>query len=106
MPPCFRRARPSVPLAACSTLKPSRLRPRLTSRARAASSSIYSSVGVAEVIGRTSWARRRYLHHGEEQTQLPDGVGETLVVHGLGDVDVAAQFVAALDLLGIVGGGQ
>ncbi len=35
-----------------------------------------------------------------------NGIGETLVVDGLGDVDVSAQIVAALDFPAIVGGGE
>src|SRR5687768_9924603 len=46
------------------------------------------------------------LNDGEEQTELANGVGKAFVVHGLGNVDVATEFVAALDLVGIVGGGQ
>ena len=55
---------------------------------------------------RVSWGGRRHLDDGEEQAELANGVGEAFVVHRLGDVDVAAEFVAALDLLGIVGRGQ
>ncbi len=44
----------------------------------------------------------RNLYDGKEKTELADGVGNILVVDGLGDVDVAAQFVAALDLLLVV----
>ena len=40
----------------------------------------------------------RDLDDGEEQAELADGVGEAFVVHRLGDVDVAAEIVAALDL--------
>ena len=35
-----------------------------------------------------------------------DGLGELLVVHWLGDVDVAAEFIAADHLAGIISGGE
>src|SRR6202035_5039904 len=56
-----------------------------------------------------AWARwrscgsLRNLNDGEEQPELANGVGEAFVVHRLGDVDVAAEFIAALDLMQIVG---
>src|SRR5260370_37218079 len=53
-----------------------------------------------------SWVGRWNLDDGEEQTELANGVGETLVIDRLGDVDVAAKFVEAFDLLGIVGRGE
>ena len=37
---------------------------------------------------------------------MTNGVGKAFVVHRLGDVDVATEFVAALDLVGIVCRGQ
>ena len=56
--------------------------------------------------GRGHVAAGGNLNDGEEQSELANGVGEAFVVHRLGDVDVAAEFVAALDLLGVVGGGE
>src|ERR1700716_2155721 len=105
MPPCRSRSNPCLPLAAWTTLKPSRVRPRSTSRASASSSSIYSSVGIAAVMWRSRgglWD----LNEGKEQSELANGGGEAFVFHRLGDVDVAAEFIAALDFLGIVGGGE
>src|SRR5579862_2726009 len=68
---------------------------------------------VASASPRSSWCssrrscdRWRNLNDREEKAELPDRVGEALVVHGLGDVDAAAEFVASLDLLGVVGRGQ
>src|ERR1700716_1550829 len=49
---------------------------------------------------------RRNLNDGEKQPELTNGVGEAFVVHRLGDVDVTAEFIAALDLLGIVRRGE
>ena len=83
-------------------MKPARVRPRSTSRARPASSSIYTAVSASLV----SYGGRGDLNDGEEQTELANGVGEAFVVHGLGNVDVATEFVAALDLVGIVRRGQ
>src|SRR5258708_1630115 len=48
----------------------------------------------------------RDLNDGKEQSELANGVGKTFVIHRLGDVDIAAEFVAALDFLGVVGGGE
>src|SRR5882757_11548333 len=48
----------------------------------------------------------RNLNDGKEQSKLSNGVGKAFVIHRLGDVDVAAQLVAALDFLGVVGGGE
>jgi hypothetical protein len=48
----------------------------------------------------------RNLDHRQEQPELADRLGETLIIHRLGDVDVAAQIVAALDLDLVVGGGE
>ena len=48
----------------------------------------------------------RNLDHRQEQAQLADRVGESLIVHRLGDVDVAAQIVTALDLDLVIGGGE
>ena len=46
------------------------------------------------------------LHHGEEQAKLLDGVGKAVIVDRLGDIDIGAQIVAALDLALVIGGGE
>src|ERR1700722_8451162 len=55
---------------------------------------------------RGSYGCRRHLDDGEKQSELANGVGEAFVVHRLGDVDIAAELVATLDFLGIVGRGE
>ena len=54
----------------------------------------------ASAVGSGSF---RNLDDREEQAELADGVGEAFVVHGLGDVDIGAEVVAALDLAAVVG---
>jgi len=39
----------------------------------------------------------------KNKSELANGVGEAFVVYRLGDVDIAAEFIAALDFLGVVG---
>ena len=94
------RARPASPLDACSTAIAARARASArTRRAEAGDRRRCRGCGPASVMA----VRRRNLHHGEEQAELADGVGEALVVHRLGDVDVGAEIVAALDLALVVG---
>src|SRR6185295_5272691 len=50
--------------------------------------------------------RGRNLDDREEKPELPDGMGEVLVVHGLGNVDIAPEIIATLDLHCVVGGGE
>src|SRR5205085_8409310 len=53
-----------------------------------------------------SWDGLRDLNDGKEQSKLANGVGKAFVVHRLGNIDVAAEFIAALDFLRVVGGGE
>src|SRR4030066_1907761 len=47
-----------------------------------------------------------YCCHQEEEPELADGLGELLIVHRFGDVDVAAELIAPPYFSGIVGGGE
>src|SRR4030042_6498581 len=48
----------------------------------------------------------RYHQHRHEKAELANGVGELLVIHRLGNVDVAAELIKKGYPPGIIGGGE
>src|SRR3954449_8284752 len=92
--------RPLSPSAAQPTRIPSRSSPRENQAAQA-----LIIVDIEDVARHLS-DRGRNLDDGEEKPELADGMGEVLVVHGLGNVDIASEIIATLDLHRIVSGGE
>ena len=60
-------------------------------------------LGVGEDIHSEPSRRRWHLHDREEEAELANRVGEAVVVDRLGDVDIRAQIIAALNFPTIIG---
>src|SRR5436190_13487580 len=101
----------SWPELAVAVAKPSRVKDFSTRRKSPASSSttkMRAGTSASGISGLT-WspaAEFRDLDQADEQTELRDGLGESIVTHGLDDVVIATQFVAARHFAWIVGRGQ
>src|SRR6267154_41377 len=90
-----RISRARTVLAASATRWPARSRCRIWRRPMPGSSSKTRMVPAAPglLIG-SVFAVARPLDDLQEKAEPPDGVDEAVVFHRLGDIDVAAQFVA------------
>src|SRR4030095_2538249 len=101
----------SLPELAVVVAKPSRCNDFSTRRNSPASSSTTRMGAGASASGiggltRGSAAEFRHLNQTDEQAELCDGLGKLIIAHGLDDVVVATQLVAACHLARIIGRGQ